>query len=220
MDSSIDALGQRTYDEEEPPISAEGLDGASFSTSPASLQSNQRSGTPVLSDARMQDSSDVDFEGKSTERDREEVEDQQQRKGRDALSKVRKELEKKTGFASYKAYLEALCCDPMYAGRSYIDILVNCFGAHDDTGEHGCAPPGIDIVDVSYEDRSCVGVSLRCEDLSASEISVALCHPPPNTRAQVVLWSINDYARRDIEDFLNVLGVGLGLDPWFFEPLR
>ena len=50
MDSSMDALQKRTYDEEEPPISAERLDGASFSTSPARLPSSQRSETPVLSD--------------------------------------------------------------------------------------------------------------------------------------------------------------------------
>ena len=220
MDSSIDALRQRTYDEEDPPISAERLDSASCSSSPARLQSNQRSETPVLSDAQMQNRSEVDIEVKSTAGKRAEVEGQQQKEGQEELSEIRKELEERTGFASYKAYLEALSCDPMYAGRSYIDILDNCFGEDDYAKEHGYAPPGVDIVDVSNGDRSCVGVSLRCEDISASQISVALCHPPPNARAQVVLWPITDYARRRIEDFLNVLGVGLELDPCFFEALR
>ena len=206
MNSSIDASRQRTYDEEETPISAERLDGASFSISPARLPSTQRSETPVISDVQMHNTSKIHIEGNSTEREREKVEGQQQKKGQEELSEIRKELEDRTGFASYEAYLEALCCDPMYAGRSYIDILDNCFGEDDDDSEHRYAPPAVDIVDVLVEDRSC-GVSLRCEKLSASEISVALCHPPPNTRAQVVLWPITYYARRHIEDFLNVLGV-------------
>ena len=214
MDSSIDALRQRTYDEEGPPISAERLESASCASSPARLQSNHRSEKPMLSDAQMQNTSEVDIEVKSTEGKREEVESQQQKEGQEALSEIRKELEERTGFATYKAYLEALSCDPMYAGRSYIDILDISF--LEDDG----APPGVDVIDILDEEHSCVGVSLRCEDLSASEISVALCHPPPNTRAQVVLWPITYGARRHIEDFLDVLGVGLELDPCFFEALR
>ena len=220
MDSSIDAPGKCTYDEEECPISAARLDGASFPASLARLPSNQRSETPALSNAQMQDSSDIDIGVESTEGNREEEEGQQQKGGHEGLSEIRKELEERTGFASYKAYLESLSCDPLYAGHSYINILDTCFGEAGPDKDYNNAPPLVDIVDVSDEDRSRVGVSLRCEGLSTSEISVALCHPPPNTRAQVVLWSIGDYARRDIEDFLNVLGVGLELDPCFFKALR
>ena len=220
MSSSIEATGQRTYDEEESPISAEHLDGASLSTSAARLPSNQRSETPVLSDVQMQNTSKIEIEGKSTEREREEVEGQQQKERHEDLSEIRKKLEERTGFASYKAYLESLSCDPLYAGHSYINIIDTCFGEAYPGEDHNERPPLVDIVDVSDEGRSGGGVSLRCEHLSASEISVALCHPPPNTRAQVVLWPIRDYARGDIEDFLNVLGVGLELDPWFFETLR
>lgn len=144
------------------------------------------------------------------------------REKEEALLKIRKELEEKTGFATYKAYLKSLCCDPMYAGRSYIDILRTCWGdrAENRWGPRDYGSPGVDIIDVSDEDHSFVGVSLRCQNLSASEISAALCHPPPNTRAQVVLWPIEHHLSPHVEDFLDVLGVGLELDPIFFETLR
>ena len=214
MDSSTNTLRHRAHDEEDLHLSAERLDCASCSTSPARLQSTQRSETPVLSDVQRQSTREINIEVKSTEGRREEVERQQQKEGQEELSEIRKELEERTGFASYKAYLESLCRDPIYVGRSYIDILNNCFGEHD------YAPPGVDIIDVSDDDCSFVGVTLRCEDLSASEVSVALCHPPPNTRVQVVLWPIDDLVSRHNEDFLDVLGVGLELDPCFFEALR
>ena len=102
----------------------------------------------------------------------------------------------------------------MYVGRYYVEILRDCV-------EHsGLAARGVDVKDVSDEDRSSVGVSLRCENLSAIELSRALCHPPPRTRAQIVLWPIHDSAGRDIIAFLDILGVGLELDPCFFKALR
>ena len=112
MNSSIDAFGQRSYDEEDPLISAERLDGASFSTNPARLQSNQKSEATGLSDAQMQDSSDIDIGAKTTQGKREEVEDRLQKEGHEALSEIRKELEERTGFATYEAYLDSLRRDP------------------------------------------------------------------------------------------------------------
>lgn len=131
----------------------------------------------------------------------------------ETLRQVRKDLEDTTGFRSYEAYVESLFSDPMYAGNSYMYVLDGLFHGPKDIG------PGVDIIDVSNEDHFAVGVSLRCEDLSASEVSGALCHPPSNTRAQIVLWPF-DTSKRNIENFLDVLGVGLRLDPWFFEALR
>ena len=219
MTSSIDARRQHVYDGRKHSISGERLDSASISGSPARLQSNQRSETPVPRDAQKQSTSEVEVKG--MEWGEKEVEGQQQEEAawegekqrqEEALRQVRKDLEDTTGFDSYEAYLESFRRDPMYVGRSYTEILDGCFPDPIDVG------PGVDIIDVSNEDLSRVGVRLRCEDLSASEISKALCHPPPNTRVQIVLWPIDTYTR-DIEDFLDVLGVGLLLDPCFFEAL-
>ena len=222
MASPVHARRQHMSDGREPSISAERLDSTSISSSPARLQSNQRSEKSVLRDAQLRDMSDIEVKG--TERGREETEGQQQEEEEgereeqeedehEALRQVMKDLEDTTGFGSYKAYLESFRRDPMYAGRSYFNIIDGCF----DDPMH--ASSGVDIIDVSNEDLSPAGVSLRCENLSASGISEALCHPPPSTRAQIVLWPIDTYTR-DIEDFVNVLGVGLQLDPCFFEALR
>ena len=205
MTSSVNALRQRMYDEANHSVSAERLDSTSFSSSPAMLQSNQRSQTPVLSDAQIQSTSENEIEVKSTERER-----------RKALHQTRKDLLETTGFDSYIDYMESFLHDPLYSGRSYFGILNGCFTNRrhiDSTGS------GVDIIDLSSEDSSPVGVRIRCEDLAASEISRALCHPPPSTRAQIVLWPIDRYGH-DIKDFLDILGVGLQLDPCFFEAFR
>ena len=216
MTSSVNALRQRMYDEANHSVSAVRLDSASFSSSPARLQSNQRSHTPVLSDAQIQSTSENETEVKSTEREREEVKGQQQEEGPEALEQTRKDLLEKTGFETYRAYMTSFFRDPLYSGRSYFGILNGCFPKRRHTESTGS---GVDIIDVSSEDSSPVGVSIRREDLAANEISRALCHPPPSTRAQIVLWPIDDYAH-DIEDFLDILGVGLQLDPCFFEAFR
>lgn len=204
------------YDQGNLSTSAERLDPASFSSRPARLQRNQRSEPLVLSNAQMQSTSEIDIEVKSTEREREEVEGQQQKEGQEALFEIRKRLEDTTSFGSYEAYLKSLDRDPMYWGMcwgpSYSDILGDCFGQPRHTGS------GVDIIDVSNLDSCLVGVSLRCENLSATEVCRALCHPPPNTRAQIVLWPIHD--TRNVADFLDVLGVGLQLDHSFFETFR
>ena len=243
MTSSVGARRQHMYDGRKPSVSAERLGSASVSGSPARLQSHQRNDKPVLSDTQMQNTSEVEVN--STEGRGEEVDGQQQekeggeglerkeretlrqamkeledtegeeQKERKTLRQVMKDLEDATGFGSYKSYLESFRRDPMYVGRSYTDILNGCFSFDN----HINGSPGVDIIDVSNEDLSPVGVRLRCENLSASEISEALSHPPPSTRAQIVLWPITIYAK-GIEDFLDVLGVGLQLDPCFFEALR
>ena len=211
MTSSVGARRQYFSDNRKAFVSAERLDSASNSSSPARLQSNQQSETPVLSDAQMQTTSEIEV--KSTEAE-EEVEDQQgEEEEEEALRHIMRDLKEITGFDSYKAYLESFLRDPMFIGRSYADILHGCFHNPNDAGS------GVDILDVSNMDLCPTGVRIRCKNLSASEISGALCHPPPGTSAQVVLWP-NDTFTRDIEDFLNVLGVGLKLDPCFFEPLR
>ena len=213
MTSSVNAPRQRMYNETNYSVSAERLNSASFSSTPARLQSNQQSETPVLSGHQMQDTSEVDIEIKTTQREREEMEGRQRKEEQGALSEIRKELEDITGFGSYEVYLQSFDHDPMYSGRSYIEILNDCFHSPRDTG---C---GVDVIDVSNEDSSPVGVSLRCENLSASEVCRALCHPPPNTRAQIVLWPITEYTS-NVADFLDVLGVGLRLDPTFFRIFR
>ena len=220
MTSSVESRVQHLDDDGKHFVSAERLESASISGSPGRLQSNQRSETPVLSDDQRLGTSEVEV--KRTKGGEEEVEGQQQeevaREGgkqrqEEALHQLRKDLEDTTGFGSYRAYVKSFRRDPMYAGPSYSKILDGCFHSPSDIG------PGVDIVDVSNEDLSSVRVSIRCENLSASEISGALCHPPPNTRAQIVVWPIDTYAR-DIKEFLDVLGVGLQLDPCFFEALR
>ena len=220
MASSVDLHRQLTCNNNKPFISAERSDCASISSNPASLQSDQRSETRIFSGDQMQSTSAIEVNG--TEAAREDVEDPQQKEEGEeneeaergeALRQTMRDLEGTTGFDSYKAYLESFRHDPMYMGRSYPDIIDGCFHNRRDTGS------GVDIIDVSNEDPSPVGVSLRYENLSASEISWALCHPPPSTRAQIVLWPMDNHTR-NIEDFINVLGLGLQLDPCFFEPLR
>ena len=220
MTSSVDTRRQRINDGGEPSIPTQRLNSTSIPGSLARLRSNQQNKKPVLSDAQRQSTSKIgvesnegggnELEGRQQEEAAREGEKQRQEQ---ALRQVRKDLEDKTGFGSYEAYLESIRCDPMYVGRSYTEILDGCF--HDPID----ASPGVDIVDVSNEDLPVGGVRLRCENLSASELCTALCQPPPDTRAQIVLWQINTYTR-GIKDFLDVLGVGLRLDPCFFEALR
>ena len=119
-------------------------------------------------------------------------------------------MEERTGFASYEAYLESLRRDPTYTGRSYTEKWDDCLSPGPDNGS------GVDIIDVSNEDSSPIRVSLRCQNLSASEVSGALCHPPPSTRVQIVLWTIDEYTCHSA-DSLDVLGVGLQLNPSFIN---
>ncbi|KAK0517372.1 hypothetical protein JMJ35_000527 [Cladonia borealis] len=231
MTSSVDTRRQPIDGDGEPSISAERSDLPSIPGSFVRLQSNQRNETPVLSDAQRQSTNEIEVKSKEEEGKEEEFqqqeakerEDEEQRvqreseeekqREREALQQVMEDLKDATDFGSYYAYLESLHRDPMYAGRSYEEILEGCFHSPNKYG------PGVDIIDVLNEDLSPVGVSPRCSNLSASEIPGALCHPPANTRAQIVLWPVDTYTG-DIKDFLDVLGVGLQLDPCFFEALR
>ena len=105
-------------------------------------------------------------EAKVEEKDRDE----------EALHHIMTDLEAATGFDSYKAYLESFRRDPLYAGRSYTDILDGCFRGRRDAGA------GVDLIDVSDE-----GLCLRGVHLSAPEISVALRQSTPGTSARIVL---------------------------------
>ena len=218
MTSSVDTRRQPIHGDGEPSISAERLDSASVPGSLVGLESAHRNETPVLSDAQRQSTSEIEVESTDEEgedelpREERERREEEERE-REALRQVMEGLKDTTGFGSYEAYLESYRRDPMYAGRSYNDILARCFR---EPRFHG---RGVDVIDVSSKGLTPVEVSVRWENLSASGVSWALCHPPPNTRAQIVLWPM-DANNRDIEEYLNVLGVGLLLDPCFFEALR
>ena len=224
MTSSVNTCRQPTDGDGEPSISPERFELASIPGSLGGLESNQRNETSVLSDAQRQSKSEIEVkstEGEKEERnevqqqEEEEGEGGKQRERDEAFRRVMKDLEDTTGFGSYQAYLKSLHRDPMYVGRSYTEISAGCDRYPHDDGD------GVDVIDLLSEDLSSVEVSLRRQKLQAREIAEALCHPPPNTRAQIVLWSINFITfTKDIKDFLDVLGVGLRLDPCFFEAWR
>ena len=212
MTSSLDTRRQHIYNDGMASICAERPDSASMPGSLARQQSNQQN------EAQM---SKGEIEVKSSKQGGSEVEGQQleavaseggNQRRVEALHQIRKDLRDTTGFGSYEAYLESIRRDPMYSGRSYKEIIDGWLDSY------SISSPGVGIIDVLNEDNSPVRVSPRCEDLLASEIPGALCHPPAKTRAQIVLWPIHGYLG-DIKDFLDVLGVGLQLDPCFFEAL-
>ena len=219
MTSSVECRPQHIDNDGKPTVSTERPDSASIPGSLARLQSNQRNEMPTLSDTQMRSTSEIEVKNTAGEGGEEEAQQQEEKEGEgeeqrvrdETLRQVMKDLEDATGFGSYEAYLESFRRDPMYVGRSYTELF-NGGGFSGPTD----ASPGVDIIDVSNGDLS--PMHLRGENLSASEISEALCQPSPNTHAQIVLWQIQSYTR-GIKDFLDILGLGLRLDPCFFEAL-
>lgn len=167
----------------------------------------------MLSNSSPQSADPIELQSFEAAQDNDAHEEEHANDGRRSLGHILKSLKKATGFGFYKTYVDSLCRDPLYASCSYDEILHGCFQS---SGEP-C--PGVDIIEVIKESHGPVRVDLRGQNLSASEASMALRDPTPGAAAQVILWPIEDQYRGN-EDLVDVLGLGLQLEPCFFEPLR
>ena len=75
---------------------------------------------------------------------------------------------------------------------------------------------GFTILDLIKEDNSQPQVVLRCYSTSAASIVTDLRQPPANVAVQIVLWNSGCYFSGNL---VNALGLGLKIDPRFFEAL-
>lgn len=119
-------------------------------------------------------------------------------------------LKAETGCSSYVDYLETY-----RAKRAYLEtVLDHLTPAFQD--EYTFRESNFTILDLSYNEESVPRVSPRCNDTSAVRIVTALRQPPANVTVQILLWNSAAYLHQDV---VNPLGLGLKIDPRFFEAL-
>ena len=118
-------------------------------------------------------------------------------------------MKQETGFDSYKTYLESLESDPVHSRSSWWDYKY-----------HHVVPTGpphlFSIIDLSVGDDLLPVAQPRCELSSATETFQYLREPPQGVEVQLLLWSSKNLIDPDFQD---TLGLGLGLEPCFFEAL-
>ena len=125
-----------------------------------------------------------------------------------SMAKIMSELKEETGFHSYKAYMADLARDPDYREPSWND-------APWPQKEQPCA-----VINVFMEEDSLPRVSLRGHSFSAVQTFRSLRKPPKGTVVQIVLWHFHQYPPKLLDlNLVNVLGLGLKLEPCFFESL-
>lgn len=117
------------------------------------------------------------------------------------------DIKAETGYSSYADYVEAYC-----ANRPYLERVLLFIGA----GENVASKYGITILDLVKEGSSLPRVVWRCQSQSARNILMTLRQPPAYAALQIVLWNATDYL---IPNLVNKLGLGLKIDPRFFEAL-
>ena len=126
------------------------------------------------------------------------------------------DIKAQTGFGSYSDYANT------YAereARSDLDLLKYWL---QDTAEdfvNTCF-----IIDMLAPKDSTPGLSTRCRTSSGLELLAALLQPPEHVRATVVIWDIDrsrfiDRVPEISRGLLNVLGLGLRINPQFFLAL-
>ena len=182
-------------------------------SSPIRMQASGRSQTTIAGSTSECSAGRTGSQSSGAARHDDAQEDAQANAERAAVCHILECMKETTGFDSYEAYVDSLCQDPMYASRSYTEILEGCF----DHAEH--AGSGVDLIEVINESHGRARIDLRGKSLSASETTTILRNPTSDAAAQVILWPIGKQSP-DNEDLIDVLGVGLQLEPCFFEPLR
>ncbi len=119
-------------------------------------------------------------------------------------------LEAETGFASYAAYSYSLGDNP-----AYHTLFLFAESLDDSDANSRCA-----IIDLLKEEDSPPKASLRCENLSAVQALQSLRTPTKGVDVQIVLWSFNnDFDEIMDQQFVTVFGLGLKLNPRFFQTL-
>ena len=126
------------------------------------------------------------------------------------------EVRARTGFTSYQNYIG------VYKGReNRADLRLLWERMHDVTSlheENTCS-----IIDFFACGNSPSPMAIRCHSSSGSELLAALLQPPNNVRLQIVLWPILSpplsASLKVSREILNILGLGLRLDPQFFLAL-
>lgn len=135
--------------------------------------------------------------------------DPSSRISRDESARLWEDLKTETGFKSYDDYLDA------HEGKhAYLWSLRHAFRymtVYTDPYAYSCAI--VDIVDVLDGDSTCRKLTLRCYSTSGTKILSALRRPPPGATLGIVLW---DSTSLD-EEMLNALGLGLRIQPHFFN---
>ena len=137
--------------------------------------------------------------------------DPSSRISRDESARLWEDLQTETGFESYVDYLDAHeeKRDHLYSWRhAFMEMTIGT-----DPDAQSCAI--IDIVDVLEGDSTCRTLNLRCYTTSGTKILSALRRPPPGATLSIVLW---DSTSLD-EEMLNALGLGLKIQPRFFNGL-
>ena len=117
-------------------------------------------------------------------------------------------LKAETGYSSYADYVEAYSRKRQFLMRLLI---------HVNTPHHSHYMPRFTILDVSKEDNSGSQVVLRCCSKYAASIVTTLRQPPANVAVQILLWKDYEYCCPTV---LSILGLGLKIDPRFFEALN
>lgn len=132
-------------------------------------------------------------------------------------AQVMADLQAATGFDSYEAYLESLRRNDLYSGPNVADII------HEASiiAPHKCAI--IDLLTDNFpntptDEASSLRAALRCKRLSAIETLANLREPSQSVKVQIVLAETGLWGAMDL-DFINIIGLGLKLDPSFFQSL-
>lgn len=132
-------------------------------------------------------------------------------------AQVMADLEAATGFASYDAYLESLRRSDLYSGPTVEGLT---------RGTSVISPHKYAIIDLSTDnlpntptdEPSSLRAALRCKRLSAIQILADLREPSQSVKVQIVLAETGISGPMG-PDFINVFGLGLVLDPSFFQSL-
>lgn len=116
-------------------------------------------------------------------------------------------LKAETGYSSYADYLKAYSVDRPYIWEALRHLEIDNYSPFKDQ---------FTILDLSKEKTSGLRVVPRCYSTSATRIVTALRQPPANVAVQIALWYSGNYACPNV---LSALGLGLKIDPRFFEAL-
>ena len=117
-----------------------------------------------------------------------------------------KDIQAQTGFDSYREYIRTYLD---WEDRSDLRLLWYWMihASLQDDHDH-CY-----ILDVSAHEDWPPRMSTRCHSTSGLQLLAALGQPPEHVRVQIVLWTIGE---RISLELLDILGLGLRIDPQFF----
>ena len=117
-----------------------------------------------------------------------------------------KDIQAQTGFDSYREYIRTYLD---WEDRSDLDQLWDwIFHEFREDDHNRCY-----ILDVSAHEDWPPRLSTRCHSTSGLQLLAALGQPPEHVRVQIVLWTIGE---RISLELLDILGLGLRIDPQFF----